>query len=178
MHLTVRDAAGAVVFESGAVDAAGRISGNDNDADPKRFEPHYDEIRSADQVQIYESVMAGRDGASTTGLLTATQFVKDNRLLPRGSTRRRRSRHRGPRRSRRRCGLQGRRATAFATALPVTGTGPFTVEVELRYQPISFRWADNLRSYDASEPRRFVSYYDAMAASSSTVLARSVRTSP
>ncbi len=101
VHLTVRDAAGAVVFESGAVDAAGRITGNDNDADAKRFEPHHEEIRSADQVQIYEAVIAGRDGAVTTGLLTATQFVKDNRLLPRGFDKANgRSRHRGPRRRR------------------------------------------------------------------------------
>jgi hypothetical protein len=33
-------------------------------------------------VQIYEAVMAGPDGAVTTGLLTAVRFVKDNRLLP------------------------------------------------------------------------------------------------
>jgi len=42
----------------------------------------------------------------------------------------------------------------------------------LRYQPIAFRWADNLRAYDAPEPRRFVSYYDSMASSSSATLAR------
>ena len=178
VHLVVRDAAGAPVFESGAVDAAGRIAANDNDADPRRFEPHYDEIRVSDQVQIYEAVIAGRDGVPTTGLLTATQYVKDNRLLPRGFD----------------------KATAepdiavhggavgdvtFGDAgdrvryrIAVTGNGPFTIEATLRYQPISFRWADNLRGYNASEPRRFVSYYDAMAASSSTVLMKAVATVP
>ncbi len=174
VHLTVRDAAGAVVFESGAVDAAGRISGNDNDTDPKRFEAHYDEIRTADQVQIYESIIAGRDGAVTTGLLTATQFVKDNRLLPRGFDKASAEAD---------IAVHGEAArdANFTDAgdrvrysVPVKGTGPFAVDVELRYQPISFRWADNLRGYDAAEPKRFVSYYDAMSASSSTVLARSV----
>ena len=54
--------------------------------------------------------------------------------------------------------------------------GPLQVDVELRYQPIGFRWAQNLRSYDAPEPRRFVSYFDAMAAASSTVLAHATAT--
>jgi hypothetical protein len=48
---------------------------------------------------------------------------------------------------------------------------PLTVAVALRYQPIAYRWAQNLRGYDAPEPRRFVRFYEAMAASSSTVLA-------
>ena len=52
-------------------------------------------------------------------------------------------------------------------------TGPFSVEVELIYQPIAYRWAQNLKPYDSSESRRFVSYYDSMAPASSEVLARS-----
>ena len=62
----------------------GAIRGNDNDADPKRFEPHYEEITRPDQVQIYEPILGDRTGVPTTGLLTATQYLKDNRLLPRG----------------------------------------------------------------------------------------------
>ena len=52
---------------------------------------------------------------------------------------------------------------------------PGTIEVELRYQPIGFRWARNLAAYDAPEPRRFVDYYDEMAAISSVVVARTSR---
>ena len=52
-------------------------------------------------------------------------------------------------------------------------SGPFTVEVELRYQPIGYRWAHNLSAYDAPEPKRFVGYYQQLASASSTVLARS-----
>jgi cytochrome c551/c552 len=178
VHLTVRDAAGALVFESGAVDAAGRINGNDNDTDPKRFEAHYDEIRSADQVQIYESIIAGRDGAVTTGLLTATQFVKDNRLLPRGFDKASAEADIAVHGDAARDANFTDAGDRVRYSVPVKGTGTFTVDAELRYQPIAFRWADNLRGYDAPEPKRFVSYYDAMSASSSTVLARSVRTSP
>ena len=61
LHVVVRDASGAVVFESGAMNPDGSIQGNDNDADAAKFEPHYDEIRSADQVQIYESIIGGRE---------------------------------------------------------------------------------------------------------------------
>ena len=50
--------------------------------------------------------------------------------------------------------------------------GPFTVDVALRYQPIAFRWAENLRRYDAPEPARFVAFFDSMAAASSAVIAR------
>ena len=42
--------------------------------------------------------------------------------------------------------------------------------MELRYQPIGFRWAQNLAPYDADEPRRFVSYFDAMSPQSSIVV--------
>ncbi len=176
VHLSVRDASGAVVFESGGVDAAGRIAGNDHDADPKRFERHYEVIRSADQVQIYEAVIAGRDGAVTTGLLTATQYVKDNRLLPRGFDKAKA----GPDIAVHGAAAQDASFTdegdRFRYDVPVQGSGPFTVDAELRYQPISFRWADNLRGYTAPEPRRFVSYYDAMAAASSTTLAKTTTT--
>ena len=84
LHVTVRDARGGVVFESGALDDTGAIRGNDADERASAFEPHYEEITRPDQVQIYEPILGDRDGAPTTGLLTAVQYLKDNRLLPRG----------------------------------------------------------------------------------------------
>ena len=178
IHLTVQDAAGAVVFESGAVDTAGRIAGNDNDADGRRFEPHYEELRAADQVQIYEAVIAGRDGAVTTGLLTATQYVKDNRLLPRGFDKAKAESDIAVHGQAERDGDFTDSGDRVRYSVAVRGPGPYTIRAELRYQPIAFRWADNLRGYDAPEPRRFVSYYDAMSASSSTVLARTAAAAP
>jgi len=55
--------------------------------------------------------------------------------------------------------------------IPVTASGPFTIDVELRYQSIAFRCAQNLERYDAPEPKRFVSYYAETAAGSSVVIA-------
>ncbi|MGE3473521.1 MAG: hypothetical protein AB7O28_24470, partial [Vicinamibacterales bacterium] len=83
LHVIVRDAAGGALFESGAVEATGAIAGNDADLDPLRFEPHYQTIRRPDEVQIYEPILGDSKGAPTTGLVTATQYLKDNRLLPR-----------------------------------------------------------------------------------------------
>lgn len=173
LHVTVRDAAGQSVFESGAVTTAGMIVGNDGDADPLRFEPHYTEIQRPDEVQIYESMMADAAGRPTTGLLQAVAFVKDNRLLPRGFDKRTADPDIAVR--------GGAAEDADFTGdgdrvryrLEVNAArGPLTVEVALHYQPISFRWADNLRRYDAPEPRRFVSFYEAMSAATSIDLAR------
>jgi len=84
IHLTVTDADGQVVFESGNPLADGRIVGNDADYDIMRFEPHYDTITEPDQVQIYEGVMLNTDNEVTYTLLRAAKFAKDNRLLPKG----------------------------------------------------------------------------------------------
>jgi hypothetical protein len=176
LHVVVRDRNGARVFESGALNPDGSIQGNDNDSDPMKFEAHYDEIRSSDQVQIYESILGGRDGAVTTGLLTAVRYLKDNRLLPHGFDK--------------------------LTAEPdiaVIGTavndsnftdagdrvrysvavgnteGPFEVQAELMYQPVGYRWANNLKAYGQyAEPKRFTEFYDSMSGSTAAVLAHTV----
>jgi hypothetical protein len=49
---------------------------------------------------------------------------------------------------------------------------PFRIDAELRYQPIGFRWAQNLRVQRAPETGQFVAYYESMAGSSGIVLAR------
>jgi hypothetical protein len=79
IHLTVSDDSGAVIFESGAWDASGEIVGLDTN-----YEPHYDIIDDAGQVQIYEGVMMDDWGAATRLLLRARDFIKDNRLPPAG----------------------------------------------------------------------------------------------
>ena len=56
--------------------------------------------------------------------------------------------------------------------------GPFNIQAELLYQPISFRWAKNLTQYQAPENQRFGAYYDAMSDSSAVLLARDSRMVP
>jgi hypothetical protein len=171
LHVTVRNRDDGVVFESGAVDDSGAIRGNDNDVDPAGYEPHYEQITQPDQVQIYEPVLGTPARRPTTGLLTATQYLKDNRLLPRGFEKSTAAPE---------IGIYGQAADdadfggggdRIRYVVAVDGSGPYTVDVELRYQTIGYRWAHNLSDYNAPEPKQFLSYFRSMSAGSSVVVA-------
>jgi hypothetical protein len=175
LHVTVRDIQGRTLFESGHVTEAGLIEGNASDAVGKGFEPHYREITKPDEVQIYESIMGTPSGLPTTGLLQATQYLKDNRLLPRGF-----DKGTAP------AGIEVVGAAAadedftgdgdrVRYRIPVPAGAAVTVEVELRFQSIGYGWAQNLASYDAPEPRKFLGFYNSLASSSSVVVARASR---
>jgi hypothetical protein len=164
LHLTARDSTGRVVFESGALRKDGSIVGNANDEDSRQFEPHYEEIDRPDQVQIYESIMATPKDEVTTGLLSATHYLKDNRLLPQGF---------GKGTAEAEIAVRGRAASdpdfvgggdtiRYRFTAPTT-QGPLTVSAELWYQPVGFRWAMNLTPYDAAETQRFVGYYRSLS---------------
>jgi len=175
----VRDRNGAKVFESGALNPDGSIQGNDNDADPARFEPHYTQIRSSDQVQIYESILKDSAGAVTTGLISTVGYLKDNRLLPHGfdkSTAEADVAVHGEAANDPAFGAHGHRIRYSVEV--GSAPGPFQVEAELWYQPIAYRWANNLKRYDAAEPQRFNSYYDSMGGATAAVLARSCAPAP
>ena len=172
LRLRVRGADGTLLFESGAPEPDGSIAGNDNDADARRFEPHYEIIDSAGQVQIYESIMVDTEGEVTTGLLFGSRYVKDNRLLPAGFDKATASAD---------IAVQGGASSdgdftgagdrvRYSVELGDAG-GDLVVEVELLYQTIAFRWAQNLNRHTAPEIDRFVGYYDDTAGESPVVLA-------
>jgi hypothetical protein len=174
LHFIVRDRDGRTLFESGGLNPDGSIQGNDNDADPGRFEPHYREIRNKDEVQIYEPVLKDQSGHVTTGLIAGVGYLKDNRLLPAGFQKQTADKD---------IAVVGDAADDpnftdagdllhFSVSL-AHGQGPYHIEAELWYQPIGFRWAHNLAPYQASETQRFVRYYDAMPSATAVVLARS-----
>ena len=173
LHVIVQDRNGRAVFESGALNLDGSIVGNDNDADPLRFEPYYREINTPEQVQIFEPILKDAQGKVTTGLLSAIGYLKDSRILPKGFDKKTAEPD---------ISVVGEAADdpdfndkgALTRYAVKTGdaTGPFHVEVELWYQPIGFRWAHNLASYQAMEPQRWVSYYEAAAQHSAIMLAR------
>lgn len=179
LHVVVLDASGRAVFQSGGIGTDGAIAGNDNDADALKFEPHYTEIRRPDDVQIYESVMVDGDGVVTTGLLRGVRYIKDNRLLPRGFDKQTASADVAVLGS----AMQDSDFTAghdrVRYSVDVAGAqGPFRILAELRFQVIAFRWADNLKAYDAPEPRRFIGYYESMASVSSESLAQATLSLP
>jgi hypothetical protein len=172
LHVIVADAAGRVVFESGHLNPDGSITGNLNDADPARFSPHYTSITAASQVQIFEPILGDAQGHVTTALLTATHYLKDNRILPAGFDKKTAPSE---------IAVQGAAAAdpAFTAgsattryAIPLSAAGQLHVTVELLYQPIGYRWAHNFDSIQAPEPQRFAGYYKAAADHSAHILAR------
>jgi hypothetical protein len=172
LQVIASNTTGRLIFESGAFQPDGRIAGNEQDGNAAGFEPHYTVIDRPEQVQIYEAIMVGANGQPTTGLLTGVRYAKDNRLLPAGFTKAA-------------AGAEIKvHGDADADADFIGGsdvvryriegsatTGPISVTVRLWFQPIGFRWAENLRVYKAPEPERFIRYWDAMKAVSAVVVA-------
>ena len=148
--------------------------GNDNDADPTRYESHYSKITSSDQVQIYEDILGDANGKVTTGLLTGVRYLKDNRILPVGFEKKTTDNDIaviGPARDD--TGFVGGGHHIRYSVAVDKEKGPFKIDAELWYQPIGFRWANNLKPYDhADEPRRFNAYYDSMTQATAELLGR------
>jgi hypothetical protein len=163
IHFTVTDAAGGIVFESGAVGPDGAISGNDNDADGTQYEIHYETVNRADQVQIYEAILRTADGRVTTSLHSAAGYLKDNRLLPAGFEKAAPYQDimvRGAAMEDENF-LGGGDVVTYLVPLG-SGSRPYTVTAELLFQTIGFRWADNLHRAEGAEIDRFLSYYAAV----------------
>jgi hypothetical protein len=124
-------------------------------------------------VQIYESILKDVHGTVTTGLLSGITYIKDNRLLPRGFDKTTADRDiavlgdavSDP------AFVGGSHMTRYR--IDVTRTrGPFRIDAELWYQPIGYRWAQNLRLQPAAETDRFVAFFESMAQGSGLALAR------
>lgn len=174
LHVTIHDRDGRTVFESGALRENGSIVGNDNDDDPTRYEPHYREISDPNEVQIYESILGDTHGGVTTGLLSAVGYLKDNRLLPHGFDKSSAAPEiavHGDALEDPAFNGQGDRVRYVVNV--GAAPGPYRVDAELWYQPIGYRWANNLKRYDnAPEPKLFTDHYDAMSGMSALLVVR------
>ncbi|NNJ97196.1 MAG: hypothetical protein HKP12_08545 [Gammaproteobacteria bacterium] len=162
IHFKVTDSAGNVVFESGSINAEGAIDGADGDAEPTAYEPHYEVISAADQVQIYEPVVSDTDGNITYTLLRSAYYIKDNRLTPKGF-----DKFEVP-------GDVAVKGLAFKDTdfnrgsdeityrFPVGATGDLTISVSLNYQTIEYAFLQDLYSYDQlDQVKAFRAMYDA-----------------
>ncbi|PKO05787.1 MAG: hypothetical protein CVU41_10215 [Chloroflexi bacterium HGW-Chloroflexi-3] len=156
LHVTVSDAQGKVIFESGGYDETGEIFGNENDENPRSFEPHYELISAPDQVQIYEPIMKDVSGEVTTFQMLAAGYLKDNRLLPDGFDKQ------NPPSVSAVIGeaLQDSTFTGGSDSITYQvqtdgASGPFTVQVELLYQSVSYRWAKNVLDSQTEESQTF-----------------------
>jgi len=171
LRFTVETSMGQRIFQSGGLLPDGRVMGDDHDDDPMKFEPHYEVITSPDQVQVYQAVMADESAEPTTALMRADHWIKDNRILPQGfdeATADERVAMTG--RARSDSDFVGGRDEVRYSVAADPADGPVTVSVALLFQPIGFRWAENLAEYDTPEAIRFVRYYREMAQVSSIVI--------
>ncbi|TLM99986.1 hypothetical protein FDZ74_17220 [bacterium] len=98
-------------------------------------------------MQIYETIIGDPDGGVTTALLRAQHYLKDNRLLPSGMDKATIPAE---------IAVAGEAATdddftgggdtvRYIVNLPASGK--YDVTVELLYQSIGYRWAQNLRGF-------------------------------
>jgi hypothetical protein len=172
LHVTVTDASGKTVFESGALRPDGSIAGNENDRDATRYEPHYALITAPDQVQVYEAILVDSGDAVTTGLLRGVRFAKDNRVLPTGFDKASADPDVAVNGEASGDGdfVGGSDRVAYRIDV-ARASRPLEIRAELWYQPIGFRWARNLADFDALETDRFVRYYDALSHVSGALLA-------
>ncbi len=81
IEFTVTNEFGDTVFISGKTDPDFEVIGHDTS-----YEPHHNIIKSEDEVQIYELVMADVNDDVTTVLVRGEYALKDNRLPPLGFT--------------------------------------------------------------------------------------------
>jgi hypothetical protein len=177
IHLVVRDAGGATLFESGATDDVGRLlDGHGNLVDvPGELHPHRDLITHDDEVQIYESVPGDASGAPAKSVVDATSYLKDNRLLPDGwSPSAPRAALTAP------VGTSGDRnfgsEDTVTYRVPVTA-GALTVDVELLYQTLRPTDLDALAALPTDASRRM---FDMVAARAPTplIIARAQMAAP
>lgn len=169
LHLTVETGAG-IVFESGRLNADGSIVGASGDNDPATFEPHYDLITTADQVQIYEPVMGNTDGEVTHTLLRAGTYLKDNRLTPSGFIKAQAPADVAVAGGAAQDADFDNGSDLITYSITVPGSGPVEVVARLNYQALSQPFLEDLfTDDDLPEVARFHQLYEDQAIRVETV---------
>ncbi len=144
LHVLVTDKDGQTIYENGRINADGSVAGLIEDINPASWEPHYDVITDASQVQVYQSVMENSDGERTHSLLNGIGYVKDNRLTPAGFDKNQVGADIAVK------GFAGSGDDDFnlgsdtvSYRIPVGDNGPYNILIDLFYQPLSYghlRW--------------------------------------
>lgn len=178
VELLVLDAMGDTLFKSGRWGSDYSVEGHDAE-----WEPHYDVIRSPDEVQIYEMVMGDVNGDKTTVLERADSHLKDNRLVPEGFS----TSHISYDTTqivgvpvtdldfnRDDMGVEGSGTDIVHYHVPMNGyTGLVSVEARVWYQSAPPRWMEEMFAFNSAEIDSFrIMYKDA---DGSPVLVREVQ---
>jgi hypothetical protein len=145
--------AGKRLFESGDVDAQGRLVGVTDEF----ALPHFDRIESPNQVAVYETIALDRTGHVTTNVTRMSTHGKDNRLLPLGW------KSDGPHADETRpIGTNGdddfvggSDRVTYSVALSANAQDVL-IYARLCYQSIPPAWAQSLASSNSDEARHFL----------------------
>ena len=165
LHFKVTDSNNNIVFESGRMNADGSIVGVDvDDIRTTPFEPHYKLIEKEVEVQVYEPVMGDSDGNVTYTLLRGAQYLKDNRLTPKGFNKLAVPDD---------VAVLGNAANdadfnqgsdEITYRFNVAASGDLTVSVSLNYQTIGYGFLQDLYSdADLEQVQTFKAMYDAQS---------------
>ena len=186
LHVTVKDNANNVIFESGAPDSRGYISTDsprlkadcmsldklDGFDSSLCYEPHRDVITDPSQVAVYETVLGDVNGTITHTLLRGAQYLKDNRIPPAGF---KNDNATEPQTlpagvdgdSDFNCGVDtvnegcGTDTVHFQVDIPGQQAGAYTVEARLLYQATQPGFVDGMHT-DGDRVNRFKVMYDAV----------------
>lgn len=170
VHLVVRDAFGKIVFESGAMNPDGSIVGVDADSNLARYEPHYDEITSEEQVQVYEPIMGNTDGNVTYTLLRAAEYLKDNRIPPVGFDKSSIPDDIAVRGAALADDNFNNGSDSVTYRITVPYTGYYTVYVELQFQTLAYGFIQDLFLDETNtEVARFKQLYDGASLRAETI---------
>lgn len=161
LHVTLTDANGQIIFESGRPNPDGTIMGNDTDLDAAAFEPHHDLITGPEEVQIYEAIMADSDGKLTYTLLRAASYLKDNRLLPAGADKDTLPADISVYGKAREDENFTAGSDQITYRMDVSkAQGPFTINARLLYAPLSYRFVQDMLIDQTTLTDRFGVYYN------------------
>lgn len=177
LHVVVKDDIGTIIFESGKTQNNGAITGNNADIDRNTYEPHYQLITSAQQVQIYETVMGNTQNNVTHTLLEAAKYLKDNRLLPKGFDKNTVPDDVGV------YGLaktdssftQGQDSLRYQIDISSFNSNYFTIDINFNYQSVAYSFLQDLFTDESTAVERFQAYSDNSTIKYETIATDSVR---
>jgi len=161
LHVTVKDDANNIIFESGKVNVDGSVVGLNSDINLADYEPHYQVIRSPQQVQVYESIMQDYKNNITYIEMRAKSYKKDNRLLPKGFNKQTASKNiKVLGAAANDADFIGGEDTIRFTIGKLNATR-YHVTAELIYQPLAYSFAQDLFQDRSPETKRFKQMFNA-----------------
>lgn len=177
LHVVIKNDADVIIFESGKTQDNGAIVDNDADIDRNTYEPHYQLITSAQQVQIYETIMGNTKNNVTYTLLESAQYLKDNRVLPKGFDKYTVPDDVGV------YGLaktddnftQGQDSLRYQIDVSQFNSNYFTIDINFNYQPVAYSFLQDLFTDESTAVERFKAYNDSATIKYETIATLSTR---